>query len=146
MSVNEDRIASLENQVRRQRRWNIALGAAVMAGGLMAATSVRTVPDVIQAKKFEVVNDEGTAVVTLRSSKGSGVIMNHDHMGRRTFIGSNTAGKDSIYGDREGEVQLYVLNADRNSRAPLWSPHEINVTTVPSIREPLYSLEAAFRD
>ncbi len=96
MSVNEDRIASLENQVRRQRRWNIALGAAVMAGGLMAATSVRTVPDVIQAKKFEVVNDEGTAVVTLRSSKGSGVIMNHDQMGSRTFIVSNTEGKDGM--------------------------------------------------
>jgi hypothetical protein len=96
MSTNEDRIGSLENQVRHQRRWNIALGAAVMVGGLMAATSVRTVPDVIQAKKFEVVNDEGTTVVTLRSSKGAGVITNLDQMGRRTFIVSNTEGKDGM--------------------------------------------------
>ena len=44
MSTTEDRIESLENQlriqqsqVRRQRRWNIALGALVVVGGLMAA-------------------------------------------------------------------------------------------------------------
>ena len=67
MSTTEDRIESLENQlrdqqdqvriqqsqVRRQRRWNIALGAVVVVGGLMAATGVRSVPDVIQGKKFE---------------------------------------------------------------------------------------------
>ena len=67
MSTTEDRIENLENQVRRQRRWNIALGAVVVVGGLMAATGVRSVPDVIQAKKFEVVNDEGKAVVLLES-------------------------------------------------------------------------------
>ena len=70
MSTTEDRIESLENQlrdqqsqVRRQRRWNIALGAVVVVGGLMAATGVRSVPDVIQAKKFEVVGDRGDGQV-----------------------------------------------------------------------------------
>ena len=74
MSTTEDRIESLENQlrdqqsqVRRQRRWNIALGAVVVVGGLMAATGVRSVPDVIQAKKFEVVNDEGKVIVLIES-------------------------------------------------------------------------------
>jgi hypothetical protein len=110
MSTNEDRIESLENQVRRQRRWNITLGAAIVAGGLMAATSVRTVPDVIQAKKFEVVNDEGMRVVTLRASKGAGVIMNHDKMGRRTFVVSNIEGKDGM-----SQGQARTLNGDGKS-------------------------------
>ena len=55
----ENQLRIQQSQVRRQRRWNIALGAVVVVGGLMAATGVRSVPDVIQAKKFEVVNDEG---------------------------------------------------------------------------------------
>jgi hypothetical protein len=53
MSTLEQDVRTLQSQVRRQRRWNIALGAVVVVGGLMAATGVRSVPDVIQAKKFE---------------------------------------------------------------------------------------------
>ena len=52
MSTLEQDVRTLQSQVRRQRRWNIALGAVVVVGGLMAATGVRSVPDVIQAKKF----------------------------------------------------------------------------------------------
>ena len=98
MSTTEDRIESLENQVRRQRRWNIALGAVVVVGGLMAATGVRSVPDVIQAKKFEVVNDEGVAVVTLASSpkSGDGIIFNHDERGFPTFLVGNQMDKDGV--------------------------------------------------
>ena len=53
MSTLEQDVRTLQSQVRRQRRWNIALGAVVVVGGLMAATGVRSVPDVIQGKKFE---------------------------------------------------------------------------------------------
>ena len=65
MSSLEEEVRTLQKQVRHQRRWNLALGALVLVGGLMAATAERSVPDVIQAKKFEVLNDEGKAVVTL---------------------------------------------------------------------------------
>ena len=67
MSTLEQDVRTLQSQVRRQRRWNIALGAVVVVGGLMAATGVRSVPDVIQAKKFEVVNDEGKVIVLMNS-------------------------------------------------------------------------------
>ncbi|MDA7668808.1 hypothetical protein N8596_00905 [bacterium] len=77
MSTTEDRIENLQSQVRRQRRWNIALGVVVVVGGLMAATGVRSVPDVIQAKSFEVVNDEGKAVVLLES-----VLFKGEHYGQ----------------------------------------------------------------
>ena len=73
MSTLEQDVKTLQSQVRRQRRWNIALGAVVVVGGLMAATGVRSVPDVIQAKKFEVVNDEGKVIVSLQNLQGGGV-------------------------------------------------------------------------
>ena len=110
MSTTEDRIESLENQlrdqqeqvrlqqfqVRRQRRWNIALGAVVVVGGLMAATGVRSVPDVIQAKKFEVVNDEGVTVVKLETFQGGGVINSCDKKGSMTFLVLNETDKDGV--------------------------------------------------
>lgn len=78
MSTTEDRIESLENQlrvqqsqVRRQRRWNIALGAVVVVGGLMAATGVRSVPHLVQAKKFEVVDHNGKVLVEIGQKRMS---------------------------------------------------------------------------
>ena len=110
MPTQEARIEVLERRIRLQRRWNIVLGTAVIAGGLSAAARVPTAPEVIQAKAFEVVNDEGKTVVTLRSSKGSGVIMNHDRVGRRTFLVSNAEGEGGVF---RGQVR--TLNADGKS-------------------------------
>ena len=53
------RIESLETQVRTLKRMLFGVFGLVVIGGLLAATSMQSVPDVIQAKKFEVVNDEG---------------------------------------------------------------------------------------
>ena len=57
------RIESLETQVRTLKRMLFGVFALVVAGGLLAATSLQSVPNVIKAKKFEVVNDEGTAIL-----------------------------------------------------------------------------------
>ena len=65
MSTIDDRIQSLENTVRRHRRWNAALGLLILAGGLLAATSERTIPEIIQAKSFEVVDDQGHSLVVI---------------------------------------------------------------------------------
>tara|TARA_B100001059_G_scaffold208149_1_gene220213 strand:- start:215 stop:916 length:702 start_codon:yes stop_codon:yes gene_type:complete len=73
MPTTEERMETLETQVRRQRRWNIALGVVVVVGGLMAAKGIQVVPDVIQAKKFEVVNDAGKVIVELSNVQGGGV-------------------------------------------------------------------------
>lgn len=86
MTVTEDRIESLERQVRRQRRWNMALSALVVVGGLMAATSTQQVSDVIRARRIEVVNDEGVKVVMLEAFNGGGVIATYDEKGRMIFV------------------------------------------------------------
>ena len=72
MTTTEERMEILEKQVRRQRRWNIGLGVLVVAGGLMAAKGVQEVPDVIRAKKIEVVNDDGKIRVGMGTSKRNG--------------------------------------------------------------------------
>lgn len=63
------RIASLETQVRTLKRMLFGVFGLVVAGAVLGATSLQTVPDVIQAKKFEVVNDEGKVLVQLGSLK-----------------------------------------------------------------------------
>jgi hypothetical protein len=62
----ENRIAALESQVRVLRRSLLALAGVIVVGGLLAATSMQNVPEVIKAKKFQVVNDSGQAMVELR--------------------------------------------------------------------------------
>ncbi|MDA7659971.1 hypothetical protein OAG01_00350 [bacterium] len=109
MSTTEDRIENLENRVRRQRRWNIALGAVVVVGGLMAATGVRSVPDVIQAKSFEVVGDKGETLVLLAANpKGDGAVEV-----RRKGRGGDLGAKVALLGvDESGNGSLNVFNRD----------------------------------
>ena len=59
MSDIERQVHALRKQVRRQRGWNITLIGTVLIGGLLAATS-DDVPDVIKARKFELIGSAGT--------------------------------------------------------------------------------------
>ena len=64
---NEERINGLETQVRTLKRIVYGFGCLLVAGVVVSATSLQTVPDVIQAKKFEVLSDDGNPVVVLSS-------------------------------------------------------------------------------
>ena len=75
MTTTEERMETLEKQVRRQRRWNIALGVVVVVGGLMAAKGIQEVPDVIRAKSFEVVDQSGKILMGLGVNKAGGGIL-----------------------------------------------------------------------
>ena len=84
---NEERIAVLELQYRTMKRivlgvaWvislNFAICSLIIVGYFVSTTNV---PDVIQTKKFEVLNDEGKTVVALATTKDGGVlrILNKD--------------------------------------------------------------------
>ena len=74
MNTTEQRMQKLEKQVRRQRRWNIALGVLVVVGGMMAAKGIQEVPDVIRAKKIQVVDDDGKVLVGMAGDKHGGVL------------------------------------------------------------------------
>jgi len=98
MPVSEEEFRTLQRQVRRQRRWNIALLAIVAGGGLMAANGVRTLPEVLQAKKLEIVNDEGTAIVELGANRaGNGAVTTRNEDGRRLVrLGATTGGNGFV--------------------------------------------------
>mgnify|MGYP001227167433 CR=1 FL=1 len=74
MSTLEENVRTLQKQVRRQRRWNIGLGLMVVVGGLMAAKGVTEAPDVVQAKKFEVVNEDEQPIVLLAANQAGGLV------------------------------------------------------------------------
>ena len=69
---NEERINGLETQVRTLKRIVYGFGCLLVAGIVVGATSLQTVPDVIQAKKFEIVNGEGKKVVVLANNPQQG--------------------------------------------------------------------------
>ena len=51
----QNEITELRNQVRTLKRIVYGFGCLLVAGIVVGATSLQTVPDVIQAKKFEVI-------------------------------------------------------------------------------------------
>ena len=63
----QNEITELRNQVRTLKRIVYGFGCLLVAGIVVGATSMQTVPDVIQAKSFEVLSDDGKAVVVLSS-------------------------------------------------------------------------------
>ena len=68
----QNEINELRNQIRTLKRVLYTLCGAGVLGGLLAATNPNSVPDVIQAKKFEVVNDEGKVVASLFADADGG--------------------------------------------------------------------------
>jgi hypothetical protein len=64
---NEERINLLEKQIATLKKIVYGFGCLLVAGVIVSATSLHTIPDVIQAKKFEVLSEDGTAVVVLNS-------------------------------------------------------------------------------
>ena len=70
----QNEITELRNQVRTLKRIVYGFGCLLVAGVIVSATSVQTVPDVIQAKKFEVVNDEGKVVASFYANMGGGML------------------------------------------------------------------------
>ena len=57
-----------------------------------------------------------------------------------------TAGKGCIFGDREGELDVTVLNLDHQPHCPPTVDHTFTTTTVKGLGQPLWSLESVFRD
>ena len=55
----DERFVALESQVRTLKRMLFGVFGVVVVGGLLAATTLQSVPDVIQAKKFEVIGQHG---------------------------------------------------------------------------------------
>ena len=110
---NEDRINILETQIRSLKRIVCLVCCLLVAGVAISATRYQGVPDVIHAKSFEVVNDDGTAIVQLgTSTAGLGIIRTMNNRGQEIVrLGVTVSGKGVIKtmnGNGEVLVQLGV--------------------------------------
>jgi hypothetical protein len=83
----QNEIIELRNQVRTLKRIVYGFGCVLVAGIVVGATSLQTVPDVIQAKKFEVVNDEGKIAATLHcDTTGGGYFYLNNSNGNKVVV------------------------------------------------------------
>jgi hypothetical protein len=120
----DTRIESLERQVRTLKRLLFGVFALVVVVGLLmsddvrsigalqtqvralkhiSATNLQSVPDVIQAKKFQVVTDEGKVIVGLGDGGGGGLLRIFNQYGKQF----------AVLGLRgEGEGGLGISNKD----------------------------------
>ena len=103
----DTRIESLERQVRKLRRYQglqgilfVVIGCVV---GYFVATNLQSVPDVMQAKKFEVVNDAGKKVAELTSTAGGSGALS---------IGDNDGVKLALLAVYPDGAALGLLNKD----------------------------------
>ena len=71
---NEERINGLETQVRTLKRIVYGFGCLLVAGVVVSATSLQTIPEVIQARSFEVVNDKGQKLVHISHTYDAGYV------------------------------------------------------------------------
>ncbi len=106
---NEERINGLETQVRTLKRIVYGFGCLLVAGVVVSATSLQTVPDVIQAKKFEVVNDEGEVLVELSNIAGGGVdngmLVTRNSAGQTLVVlGANEDGGNFAAFNKDGKL------------------------------------------
>ena len=109
-------ITELRNQVRTLKRIVYGFGCLLVAGLVVSATSLQTVPDVIQAKKFEVVNDEGKVVASFYANMGGGMLSFSNKDGEVVAgLGSDEVNGGGVLGinNKDGK-RVAGIHADEN--------------------------------
>ena len=120
---NEERIAVLELQYRNMKRivlgvaWvislNFAICSLIIVGYFVSTTNA---PDVIQAKKFEVLNDEGKVVASFYANMGGGMLSFSNKDGEVVAgLGSDEVNGGGVLGinNKDGK-RVAGIHADEN--------------------------------
>jgi hypothetical protein len=123
----ETRLQALERELttlRRANRWYrrgcaAALGS-VAIGGLMAAASM--VPDVVQAKKLEILDEQGKVVVAIDASKAGGQVNLWNAAGHNTMrIGTNDQGGDIAIWNNDGRSVFGAFATPAGAELATWN-------------------------
>src|SRR5437879_857642 len=110
MNQLEQRVSALEKSLRAYR---IFFGSAVVlliAAVLMSSGKKPAVPDRLQAKAFEVVDDYGNVIVELNKDKGNGSVSTYSSSGKKLvslFTSEGGAGGINTF-DTDGDVLFKV--------------------------------------
>lgn len=113
--TTEERLGRLERQNRRMKKGLIALSLALASTLIMGQAIRSEIPNVIRARKFEVVNGRGRTMVELGSTRIFGYLFISNQDGTVvTTISSNHVGDGMIRTlDRDGRP-LIVLSSKKN--------------------------------
>ena len=112
------RIESLEAQVRALRRMIFGMIGLVVVGGLLAATTLQSVPEVIQAKRFEVVNGDNQPVVLLTADNVGGLVEMKNGKGKNLVrLAAHPEGGTISAHDGQGGVLVLMGGNERGSGA-----------------------------
>ena len=108
------RIAGVEKQNRRLKWGMTALCVVGVAAFVVGQAAPEEVPDVIRAKQFEVVNEAGVSVVTLRSWELGGWIETRNRQGKHLFTVAATNRGDGSLGiySAEGKRLVGLLSTE----------------------------------
>ena len=125
----QNEITELRYQVKILKRIVYGFGCLLIAGVVVSATSVQTVPDVIQAKKFQVVNDEGKVIVELSNlaagevdSGGvdNGMLVTRNSEGQPLVVIGAYKGDGMVLTGRDGIISYVIpLPIGQDSRVGL---------------------------
>ena len=152
--LNEDRITVLETQVRTLKRIVCLVCSLLVAGVIVSATSMQTVPNLIQAKSIEVVNDDGTTLVRMGVTKngqgmirtmnaegedlvrlgvtisGKGIVRTMNGMGQELVqLGVNTKGQGIVKTMNGMGQPLVRLGVDNTDQGTVWTYNKDGNTT-----------------
>lgn len=122
------RIASLETQVRILKRMLFGVFGLVVAGAVLGATSLQTVPDVLRARSIQLVDENEKPVILLgKSSRGTGMAIVQAGNKGGVAIGINELGESfvtlkssrdttcaSITSNKDGSGGVSVFNGNRS--------------------------------
>ena len=118
----DTRIESLEKQVRTLKRVLYTLCGFFVLAVLIAATNLDSVPDVIQAKKFEVVNDEVKVVASFYANMGGGMLSVSNKDGEVVVgLGSDEVNGGGVLGinNKDGK-RVAGIHADDGFQTGVW--------------------------
>ncbi len=117
-----DRIESLETQVRTLKRMLFGVFGFVVVGGLLAATSLQSVPDVIKARSFQVVDDEGNPKVKLAfNNSNNGFVSVYNFAEKRTvsLLPNDRGDGEILCRDGQGNARV-AINCSEAGHGNLW--------------------------
>jgi hypothetical protein len=104
MNTIEMRLQKLETSNRRYKTI-IFIMIASIATVFMAFKNPKTVPDVLQARKFEVVDYSGKVLVTISQDDGKGIIKTYNKEGKKLVNITYTTNQEGYLGLEDGKGQ-----------------------------------------
>ena len=99
------RLQTLERRVRRYQRLTLALGLVLVMGVSLAARGTPSVTDVLQTKRFEVVDEVGKVVVAAYATTVGGRLEVVSNTGRQVFSAGSVQGAKEPVGLWEQTLQ-----------------------------------------